>query len=195
MHLSAHLAAFLAGINSCAASAVLPLTASGRWIQDTKGQRVTYAGVNWPGHQEVMIPEGLQYQSVATIVGKIKSLGMNVIRLTYATEMIDNLYDSKSDTSVKTSLSKALGPAEGTRIWNMVSKYNPWITESTTRLQTFDAVAAECLKQGILVHLDNHMSKATWCCGSGDGNSWFGDTYFDAAKWQRGWTFMANHVC
>lgn len=36
-----------------------------------------------------MVPEGLQYQSVETIVSKIKSLGMNSIRLTYATELID----------------------------------------------------------------------------------------------------------
>lgn len=31
-----------------------------------------------------MIPEGLQYQPIAAIVSKIRSLGMNAIRLTYA---------------------------------------------------------------------------------------------------------------
>lgn len=38
------------------------------------------------------------------------------------------------------------------------------------------------------------MSKGAWCCGGGDGNTWFGDTYFDAAKWKRGLEFMAAHV-
>jgi len=60
--------------------------------------------------------------------------------------------------------------------------------------QVFDAVAAECNKQGIMVHLDNHISRAEWCCNTRDGNSWFGDTYYDTAKWKRGWKYMANHV-
>ncbi len=60
--------------------------------------------------------------------------------------------------------------------------------------QIFDAVAAECARQGIMVHLDNHISKAMWCCNSRDGNSWFGDKYFNTDHWIRGWAFMANHV-
>jgi hypothetical protein len=58
----------------------------------------------------------------------------------------------------------------------------------------FDAVAAELSKQGIYVHLDNHMSKGAWCCSTNDGNAWFGDTYFNADKWKRGLQFMADHV-
>ena len=58
----------------------------------------------------------------------------------------------------------------------------------------FDAVAAELHNQGIMVHLDNHISKAEWCCGSNDGNSWFGDKYFNTGKWIQGWRVMANHV-
>jgi hypothetical protein len=45
-----------------------------------------------------------------------------------------------------------------------------------------------------MVHLDNHISKAMWCCNSRDGNSWFGDKYFNTDHWIRGWAFMANHV-
>jgi len=45
-----------------------------------------------------------------------------------------------------------------------------------------------------MVHLDNHISKAKWCCDTKDGNSWFGDQDFDAEKWRRGWRFMANHT-
>jgi hypothetical protein len=60
--------------------------------------------------------------------------------------------------------------------------------------QIFDAVAAECAHQGIMIHLDNHISKAMWCCGTKDGNSWFGDKFFDFDHWNRGWRYMANHV-
>jgi hypothetical protein len=45
-----------------------------------------------------------------------------------------------------------------------------------------------------MVHLDNHISKAKWCCDTNDGNSWFGDREFDAEKWRRAWGYMANHV-
>lgn len=65
-----------------------PLTTRGRDIINSVGDVVNYAGVNWPGGADTALPEGLQYQSINTIVSKIKSLGMNVVRLTFATEMI-----------------------------------------------------------------------------------------------------------
>jgi hypothetical protein len=61
------------------------------------------------------------------------------------------------------------------------------------KIQVFDAVAAECFKQQIYVHLDNHVSKAIWCCSTTDGNAWFGDTYFNVANWKRGLSYMATH--
>lgn len=161
-----------------------------------------------------MIPEGLQYQSIETIVSRIKSLGMNTIRLTYATEMVDVIL-SGGDVTVKQSFIKALGPEKGNEIFAKIAKKNPGIKEGTKRLevsdsfvealfselimlimllQVFDAVAAECEKQGIIIHLDNHISKAMWCCNTQDGNSWPGDTHFNTANWKRGWKFMANHV-
>ena len=38
------------------------------------------------------------------------------------------------------------------------------------------------------------MSKGAWCCGSGDGNTWFGDTYYNVNNWKRGLQYMAEHV-
>ncbi|KAI9645448.1 hypothetical protein NHQ30_006187 [Ciborinia camelliae] len=170
-----------------------PFTTSGRWILDSAGNNVSYAGANWPGAADAMIPEGLQYQSIATIVGKIKSLGMNVIRLTYAIEMIDDFYaNGQVDVPILTSLTTALGATNGPAVYNKIIANNPTFTSSTTRMQVFDAIAAECLKQQIYVHLDNHVSKAKWCCSKNDGNSWFGDTYFDIANWQRGIAYMAT---
>jgi len=48
-----------------------PFRTSGRWILSATGANVTLVGISWPAHGELMIPEGLQHQSVATIVGKI----------------------------------------------------------------------------------------------------------------------------
>ncbi|KAH8904512.1 glycoside hydrolase [Coniochaeta sp. PMI_546] len=171
-----------------------PFVTSGRWIRDASGTNVTYAGANWPGAADVMIPEGLQYQSIETIVSKIKSIGMNAIRLTYAIEMIDQIYSNGgTDIPISTALTKALGATNGPKVLAQIIAKNPQFSASTTRLQVFDAVAAECAKQQIYVHLDNHISKGMWCCSTGDGNSWWGDTYFSTANWTRGLTYMANH--
>ncbi|KAI0401941.1 glycoside hydrolase superfamily [Xylaria palmicola] len=171
-----------------------PLVTSGRWITDASGAKITYAGVNWPGSLETMIPEGLQYQSIETIVSKIKSLGMNAIRLTYATEMIDQYYENgEQDVTMQRAFADALGEEAGMGVYDKVVANNPSFGPETTRLQVYDAIAAECAKQEIYVHLDNHVSKAGWCCSPLDGNSWWNDTYFGVANWTRGLSFMAEH--
>lgn len=143
-----------------------------------------------------MIPEGLQYQSVETVVSKIKSLGMNSIRLTYATELIDQIYmNNMTDVSIEQSFINALGQDNGTDIFNKVTAKNPSFSSNTTRLQVYDAIAEECAKQEIYVHLDNHVSMASWCCTPFDGNAWWGDTYFSPTNWTRGLAYMAEHVC
>jgi hypothetical protein len=162
---------------------------------NASGKNVTYAGVNWSGHGEAMVPEGLQHQSIEYIVSKIKSVGINAVRLTYAIEMIDDIYtNSGKDVDIKTSFTKALGQQNGMKILGDVLKNNPQFTEATTRLQVFDAVAAELSKQQIYIHLDNHISKAMWCCSETDGNAWWGDRDFNIANWVRGLKYMAEHV-
>lgn len=111
-----------------------PFTTSGRDMKNSLGETVVYAGVNWPGAADAMIPEGLQYQSVSSIMSKIKSLGMNVIRLTYAIEMIDDIY-ANVDSSLKNALVQALGETNGTKVLDEILKNNPSFTAETTRLE------------------------------------------------------------
>ncbi|KAK0713660.1 glycoside hydrolase family 5 protein [Lasiosphaeria miniovina] len=142
-----------------------PFRTSGRWIIDASGADVTYAGVSWPAHGETMLPEGLQYQSVAAIVAKIKSLDMNAIRLTYAIEMIDQIYASATDdshpqdVSIETALVNALGRENGTAVLASVLKNNPSFSKTTKRLQVFDAVASECAKQEIYTQGLEYMAQ------------------------------------
>lgn len=82
-----------------------------------------------------MIPEGLQYQSIASTVSKIKSLGMNFIRLTYAISMIDDVVDGGGDVTLENSFNKALGSTNGPKVLAQVLAKNPTFTKSTTRLQ------------------------------------------------------------
>jgi len=113
-----------------------PFTTSGRQILNSLKQPVVYAGVNWPGAADVMIPEGLQYASIATIVTKIKSLGMNVIRLTYAIEMVDDIFAGNGkDVTVQAALVKALGSVNGSLVFAEIMKFNPGLGTAVTRLQ------------------------------------------------------------
>ncbi|KAF7558206.1 hypothetical protein G7Z17_g32 [Cylindrodendrum hubeiense] len=159
-----------------------PFFSYGSRMVDASNNTIKYAGTNWPGHGEVMVPEGLQYKSIAAIVSDIKSLGMNVIRLTYAIQMIDQIYDNDGeDISLETAFTAGLGSTNGTKVLAQVLANNPDFTAATTRTQE------------IYIHLDNHISKGIWCCSATDGNAWFGDQYFPVDNWIRGLAYMANH--
>ncbi|KAF9869951.1 endo-beta-1 [Colletotrichum karsti] len=171
----------------------LPLSVDGRWILDAKNESIALVGVNWPGHLETMLPEGLQYQSVSNIVTKIAEIGFNSVRLTFASEMVDDIVERGGDVSLKVTLEKALGSENGTKVMKQIMKNNPSFNESTKRLDIWNAVAGELAKQDLFLHLDNHVSKAVWCCDPFDGNSWFGDTHFNTSNWVRSLSFMAEH--
>ena len=111
-----------------------PFKTSTQFVVDSTGKNFTYVGANWPGAGEVMIPEGLQYQSIQSIVSKIKSLNMNVVRLTFAIEMIDDIKDRGGDVTLQNAFQKGLG-SNGDKVLQQVIKNNPQFTASTTRLQ------------------------------------------------------------
>jgi len=135
MHLFASFFCALALPSLLAAFPNAPFVTNKQWIQDSTGLNVTYVGVNWPGAADVMIPEGLQYQSIASIVSKIKSLRMNVVRLTFAIEMVDDIKDNGGDVTIQKAFTKALGAANGAKVYQQVIKNNPSFNDSTTRLQ------------------------------------------------------------
>jgi hypothetical protein len=156
---------FVQWILPCA-TALLPLSTAGSALTDANGARVTYAGVNWPGHLDAMIPEGLQYRSVEQIVRSVKDLGMNVVRLTYATEMVDELLAGRSD--VKTGLVRALGQANGSEIWKRIADRNRW-SDKMTRLQVVFKLSSnlcrslDCVVIRYLIRLlPNAQNKASW---------------------------------
>ncbi|GJD03046.1 endo-beta-1 [Colletotrichum higginsianum IMI 349063] len=171
----------------------LPLTVHDRYIVDSKNATVAMVGVNWAGHERAMIPEGLQYQSVEHIVRRIAETGFNSVRLTFASEMVDDIVERGGDVTLKATLQNALGPENGTAVMGQIIRNNPAFGEGTKRLEVWDAVAAELARQKLYLHLDNHVSKAGWCCNPYDGNGWFGDTNFNTSNWVRSLSFMAEH--
>jgi hypothetical protein len=177
-----------------AVDSVLPLSTKGRDILDKNGEKFHYLATNWPAHQEAMIPEGLQHASVEDIVSWFPKFGLNSVRLTFAIEMVDDIFNKSPNQTLEKTVLNALGEANGTAVLNDILLHNPTFSRNTTRLQVWDAVAKELARQNVIIHLDNHVSKAFWCCGENDGNGWFGEQYFDVENWKRGLSFMAKHV-
>ena len=60
-------AASLAAAQGEVAKPKLPLQTSSRWILDADGARVKMRCINWAGHGEANVPEGLHKASVASI--------------------------------------------------------------------------------------------------------------------------------
>ncbi|EST08742.1 Glycoside hydrolase, family 5 [Kalmanozyma brasiliensis GHG001] len=170
-----------------------PFYTSGNQIKNANNESVIFVGTNWPGSGESMIPEGIEWRSIADIVSMMKYVGYNFVRHTYAIQMIDQIYEnSGTDITVQSALLYALGEENGTKTMEMINKNNPQITNSTTRLEVLSMIAEEEAKQGILMHLDNHISRAIWCCSHDDGNAWFDDMDFNISNWHRGHRYMAN---
>jgi len=96
---------------------------------------VPIVGINWPGAADTMLPEGLEYQSIANIAGKVSQTGFNTVRLTFAIEMVDDILDNGGDVSLNDTLVDALGVENGTVILGEVLNNNPQFTAETTRLQ------------------------------------------------------------
>ncbi|KAH9213505.1 glycosyl hydrolase family 5 protein/cellulase [Leptodontidium sp. 2 PMI_412] len=147
------------------------LHTSDRYILNSRNQRVRLRCVNWAGHGETNIPEGLHAQPLSHITSWIASNGFNCVRLTYSIDMALNphepVYQSFNNAADGTGLGKNL-----TDLFKKAAVKNPWLLVATTR-STYAAVIASLGARGVMVVLDNHNSKAGWCCSTTDGNGWW----------------------
>jgi hypothetical protein len=148
----------------------LPLHSSSRWILDANNNRVKLRCVNWAGHMETNVPEGLQHQSIDYIVDWIAAQNFTCVRLTYSTDhaLNPNLPVSASFSAAATAAGVPI--ADMTALYDRVVARNPWITPTTTTRDVFAAAVDKLFARGILTILDNHVSKASWCCNLTDGN-------------------------
>ncbi|KAL3421207.1 cellulase [Phlyctema vagabunda] len=175
------------------------LHTSGRWIVDSGNKRVKLRCVNWAGHSEVNIPEGLQAQSVDTISAWIASAGFNCVRLTYSIDMALNPNQKVSDSFTSAASTTGTGSAL-TAVYSKIVSKNSFISSATVQ-STYAKVLTSLNEHGILVILDNHNSHASWCCSTSDGNGWWASAsgynadnsrYFDTNKWLSGLKAMAT---
>lgn len=163
------LALALAGGAAAVAQAVeLPLSTSSRWILDATGARVKLRCVNWAGHMEANIPEGLHKQSVEAIADTIAAQGFNCVRLTYSIDHALAPDVRVGDSFAAVSASTGISQEDADGLYARVAEKNPFVGEgegggATTR-DVYGAVIKALWDRDVMTILDNHVSKASWCC-------------------------------
>jgi endoglucanase len=142
-----------------------PLHTSGYRILDTAGHPVRLTSVNWYGFdQKEYVAGGLDHARLQAIIGQIKAIGVNSVRLPWANETIEH------------------NPV----VAGYAVKANPQF-RGKRALDVMDAVIDALARAHIMVILDNHMSRADWCCSETDGNGLWHNTEYPESKWLADW--------
>jgi endoglucanase len=148
----------------------VPLHTQSRWILDSKDQRFKLASVNWYGAESRdFVVAGLDRAPLATIAEQIRLAGFNSVRLPWSNELVET--------------NPVVAPERLSANPGLVGKKG---------LDVLDAVIDALAFEGLVVVLDNHVSKAEWCCTETDGNGlWFTPDYPES-KWLDDWRTMAR---
>ncbi|BAI76330.1 endoglucanase (plasmid) [Azospirillum sp. B510] len=127
------------------------LHTNGNQIVDESGNNVRLTGVNWFGGEGYnYVPSGLWADSYQHHIDSMKSLGFNVIRLTWA----DDLFDSSAVTN---GIDYAKNPD----------------LKGLTRLEVYDKVIDYAGKTGMKVILDHHRNDGG--AGTNESGLWYTD--------------------
>jgi hypothetical protein len=178
----------------------LPLFSSGRWIVDPDGARVKLRCINWAGHMEVNLPEGLDKQPIDSIADWVAAAGFNCVRLTFATDLTRNMTLPVEDSFRAAAVAAAIDVRQLMPLYNMALIHNPFLANATIG-DVFARAVDALWARGVMTILDNHVSRASWCCNLDDGNGWWSDEpvyaasnsrYFDGAEWLAGLHTMAG---
>ena len=149
---------------------VPPLHTRGYEILDAAGHPLRLASVNWYGFdQKEFVPGGLDHAPLAAIVEQIHAIGLNSVRLPWANETLER-NPIVSDGAVKA---------------------NPEF-RGKRAMEIMDAVIASLARAQIMVILDNHMSRADWCCSETDGNGLWYNPEYPESQWLTDWQTMVR---
>ncbi|KAI5055627.1 hypothetical protein GOP47_0029148 [Adiantum capillus-veneris] len=162
------------------------LKASSRWlVRESDGERVKLACVNWAGHLETMLPEGLNRQPLYKLALGVKGMGFNCVRLTFATYMFTNA------TLSNWTVTESFTHANLQHSLKGIAIHNPELVKLPIQV-AYARVVNRLTRVGLLVILDNHVSTPQWCCSNNDGNGFWGDTFFDPNSWLQGLSLAAS---
>ena len=134
------------------------------------GRAIRLTSVNWYGFDEKeFVAGGLDHAPLAAIVEQIKTIGVNSVRLPWANETLERNPEV---------------PAYAVAA-------NPEL-RGKHAMEVMDAVIAALAGAHLMVILDNHVSRADWCCSETDGNGLWYNAEYPEAKWLEDWARMAR---
>jgi endoglucanase len=149
---------------------VPPLHTSGYQIVDAHNQLLRLTSVNWYGFdQKEYVVGGLDHASLEALIGQIKAIGVNSVRLPWANETVER------------------NPV----VPDYAVKANPRF-RGKHALDVMDAVIAALAKAHIMIVLDNHMSRVDWCCSDTDDNGLWYNAEYPEEKWLSDWRTIAR---
>jgi endoglucanase len=147
-----------------------PLHTRGYQILDTADHPVRLTSVNWYGFdQKEFVAGGLDHAPLQAIIGQITAIGVNSVRLPWANETVEH-NPIVADYAVKA---------------------NPRF-RGKHALEIMDAVIGALARAHIMVILDNHMSRADWCCSESDGNGLWYNAEYPESKWLADWETIVH---
>jgi hypothetical protein len=145
------------------------------------------------------MPEGLHKQPLNRTADWIAANGFNCVRLTYSIDMALNPGLRVEDSFRAAAANAKVKEDAMMSIYRAVVEKNPFLKSATVR-DVFAEVIRELWARGVMTVLDNHVSKASWCCNLDDGNGWWKDApiywsansrYFNSEQWLAGLRAMA----
>ena len=146
-----------------------PLHTSGYRILDASGNPVRLTSVNWYGFdQKEFVVGGLDHAPLGAIVEQIQHIGVNSVRLPWANETLER---------------NPLVPGYAVRA-------NPQFN-GLHAMDVMDAVIAALARAHIMIILDNHVSRADWCCSETDGNGLWYNRQYPESSWLADWKAIA----
>ncbi|HVN06703.1 MAG TPA: cellulase family glycosylhydrolase [Bryobacteraceae bacterium] len=159
---------------ACAAgngpAAGLPLHTQHHWIVDATGARVKLAGVNWYGADNTEFSVGgLAYAPLAAIAHQVKAMGFNSVRIPWSNQLVET----------------------NPRVPDYALAANPAL-KGKRALEVLDLTIEALSREGVYVILDNHVSRADWCCYQGDGNALWHSAAYSEQRWLADWRLMAR---
>ena len=146
-----------------------PLHTSRHQILDAKNHPVRLASANWYGFdQKEFVAGGLDHATLVQIIDRIHTLGLNSIRLPWANETVEK------------------NPV----VPDYAVKANPRF-RGKHAMDVMDSVIAALARAHIMVILDNHVSRADWCCKDDDGNGLWYNADYPEERWLADWRNIA----
>jgi endoglucanase len=140
------------------------LHVSGAQILDSHNNVVRLTGVSWFGFEtSTYCPQGLWARSMPSMLDQMKSLGFNVIRVPYSTEMFD----------------------AGSTVNSIDYSLNPTL-QGLTPIQILDQLVAGAQARGIKIILDRHTLAADT-----QEPLWY-TTQYPESRWISDWQMLAN---